>query len=154
MGISTATAVTRYDWTTCPTCGRGSPEKPQPCISPAGNIHQPHTARIRRYEEEMTMQARAALEPTVATYTRDLKKGDMIRLRNGWKARIEDNNRRGLTRICTVWGIETEMGSVYAHDIVSLIKVPGSVDEPEQVEQITHTESQLKLKKSIELAHL
>lgn len=49
--------------------------------------------------------------------TNDLKKGDMVMLRNGWKARIEDN-KKGNIRVATVYGTYTEMGSVYSHDIV------------------------------------
>ena len=57
----------------------------------------------------------------------DLKKGDFVMLRNGWKARIEDN-RKGTTRICTVWGFETEMGSVYAHDMVYKLAKPDDIN--------------------------
>lgn len=46
----------------------------------------------------------------------ELKKGDMVMLNNGWKARIEDN-KKGNIRLATVYGLYTEMGSVYAHDI-------------------------------------
>jgi hypothetical protein len=49
-------------------------------------------------------------------FTNDLRKGDMVMLRNGWRARIEDN-KKGNTRLATVYGTFTEMGSVYAHDI-------------------------------------
>jgi len=50
--------------------------------------------------------------------TNELKKGAQVLLRNGWKATIEDN-MRGNIRMCTVYGDYTEMGSVYAHDIVA-----------------------------------
>lgn len=53
-----------------------------------------------------------------AVKTNDLKKGTRIQLRSGWYATLEDN-RKGNTRMATVEGIFTEMGSVYAHDIVS-----------------------------------
>ncbi|MEK9748233.1 MAG: hypothetical protein VW443_04800 [Pseudomonadales bacterium] len=49
--------------------------------------------------------------------TNDLKKGARVILRNGWHARLEDN-RKGNTRVATVYGDYTEMGSVYSHDIV------------------------------------
>ena len=52
--------------------------------------------------------------------TNDLKKGTEIMLKNGWKARIEDN-LKGNTRLATVYGDFTEMGSVYAHDIAYAI---------------------------------
>lgn len=46
----------------------------------------------------------------------DLKKGSKVILRNGWNATVEDN-KKGSTRMCTVEGLCTEMGSVYATDI-------------------------------------
>lgn len=49
--------------------------------------------------------------------TNDLKKGTRIKLANGWFATIEDN-KKGNIRLATVEGLDTEMGSVYAHDIV------------------------------------
>jgi len=48
--------------------------------------------------------------------TNDLKKGDRIRLNNGWYATIEDN-KKGAVRMATVEGLYTEMGSIYAADI-------------------------------------
>jgi hypothetical protein len=48
--------------------------------------------------------------------TNDLKKGDRVQLRNGWLATIEDN-LKGNTRMATVEGSVTEIGSVYSHDI-------------------------------------
>jgi hypothetical protein len=50
-------------------------------------------------------------------FTNELKKGDRVKLRNGWDAKIEDN-LKGNTRLCTVYGDFTEMGSVYSHDIM------------------------------------
>jgi hypothetical protein len=50
--------------------------------------------------------------------SKDLRKGTMVTLRNGWAARIEDNNTRGHTRLATVYGTYTEMGSIYTTDIV------------------------------------
>lgn len=52
--------------------------------------------------------------------TNDLKKGDMVLMKNGWKARIEDN-RKGNIRFATVFGNYTEMGSIYAMDIKAKI---------------------------------
>lgn len=48
--------------------------------------------------------------------TNELKKGDVVRLRNGWYAVIADN-MKGNIRMATVYGHYTETGSVYAHDI-------------------------------------
>ncbi len=51
-------------------------------------------------------------------HTNDLKKGIAVRLRNGWYAEVADN-MKGNTRMCKVYGYETEIGSVYSHDIVA-----------------------------------
>jgi len=69
--------------------------------------------------------------------TNELIKGDMVELRNGWNARIEDNNKRGATRMATVFGLHTEMGSVYSHDIVKVERngVLVAIDHtPKQIE--------------------
>jgi hypothetical protein len=52
--------------------------------------------------------------------TNEIKKGTRFRLRNGREATMEDN-RKGNIRMATVEGVCTEMGSVYAHDIVSVL---------------------------------
>ena len=70
--------------------------------------------------------------------TNDLKKGARVKLRNGWMATVMDNGR-GNTRVCEVEGHYTEMGSVYAHDIVTCYLFDGSCVPVE------HTEKQLKL---------
>jgi hypothetical protein len=49
---------------------------------------------------------------------KDVKKGTKVILRNGWKATIEDNKTNSQTRVATVYGDYTEMGSVYSTDIV------------------------------------
>jgi len=49
--------------------------------------------------------------------TRDLKKGDWVKLRNGWCAQKADNVRNVATPMFTVYGFYTEIGSVYAWDI-------------------------------------
>lgn len=74
-------------------------------------------------------------------FTNDLKKGDRVKLRNGWYATVEDN-KKGNTRVCTVEGIYTEMGSVYSHDIVA------KIEDGEEF-AIEHTEAQQKLLASI-----
>ena len=51
--------------------------------------------------------------------TNEIKKGEMVMLQNGWKARIEDN-RKGNVRMATVYGMYTEMGSVYSSDITQV----------------------------------
>jgi hypothetical protein len=52
--------------------------------------------------------------------TNDIKKGTRFRLRNGWFATMADN-RKGNIRLAEVEGDFTETGSVYAHDIVSVL---------------------------------
>lgn len=52
--------------------------------------------------------------------TNELKKGARVQLRNGWYATIEDN-LKGNTRLATVEGYCTEMGSVYSFDIVKAL---------------------------------
>lgn len=74
--------------------------------------------------------------------TNEIKKGMRVVLRNGWEARIEDN-LKGNTRLATVYGYVTEMGSVYSHDIV---KVYTALNHVETVE---HTPAQLKLMKTV-----
>lgn len=75
--------------------------------------------------------------------TNDLKKGCMVVLRNGWDARIEDN-RKGRTRVCTVYGDYTEMGSVYSHDIMLW------VDENGFLHDVDHTREQNELREVVE----
>lgn len=71
--------------------------------------------------------------------TNDLKKGDMVLLLNGWKARIEDN-KKGNTRLATVYGFETEIGSIYSHDIAYKLNTDGTK------ELIEYTDAQKKLR--------
>ena len=71
--------------------------------------------------------------------TNELKKGDVVRLRNGWKAILQDN-RKGNTRLAEVYGDFTELGSVYSHDIVS------HLDPRSGWVKIEHTKSQDKLR--------
>lgn len=73
--------------------------------------------------------------------TNDLKRGSRVLLDNGWEADVMDN-MRGNTRLCRVYGIETEIGSVYSHDIIKA-KIG------DQWHDVTHTEDQKKLKEQI-----
>jgi hypothetical protein len=52
--------------------------------------------------------------------TNEIKKGMRFRLRSGWLATMQDN-RKGNIRLAEVEGDYTETGSVYAHDIVSVL---------------------------------
>jgi hypothetical protein len=72
--------------------------------------------------------------------TNDLKKGVRVQLRNGWQATMQDN-KKGNSRLATVYGFVTEMGSVYAHDIVSFQDVNG------EWLPVEHTDKQKQVKK-------
>lgn len=74
-------------------------------------------------------------------FTNDLKKGDIVTLRNGWKAEMMDN-LKGDTRLAKVFGDYTEIGSVYAHDIIYVHKDNMRI-------QIEHTDKQKKLFKKV-----
>jgi len=74
--------------------------------------------------------------------TNDLKKGMRVLLRNGWYATIMDN-KRGNSRLARVEGIVTEIGSVYAHDIVNVRKDGGFW------ESVEHTEKQLGVRQMV-----
>ena len=73
--------------------------------------------------------------------TKELRKGTMVTLRNGWEARLEDNNTKGHTRYATVFGIYEELGSIYTTDIVSATVKGLEV-------QVQHSPSQLKAAKA------
>ncbi len=77
--------------------------------------------------------------------TNELKRGDWVRLRNGWYAEVWDN-KKGNTRVCDVYGFAHEAGSVYSHDIVERLDGP----DGKVIAQIEHTPAQLKLKKQVE----
>lgn len=53
--------------------------------------------------------------------TNDIRKGMRFKLANGWFATMKDN-KRGNIRMAEVEGIHTEIGSVYAHDIIAVQK--------------------------------
>ncbi len=76
--------------------------------------------------------------------TNDLKKGDRVKLRNGWFATIEDN-KKGNTRVATVEGDFTEIGSVYSHDVMFYVSPQGVFTT------IEHTDAQKKLKDATNL---
>jgi hypothetical protein len=79
-------------------------------------------------------------------FTNELKKGARVQLRNGWFATIEDN-LKGNTRLATVEGYVTEMGSVYSHDIMAVL---ASVDGDYEVwDDVQHTPAQEKLRKRV-----
>ena len=73
--------------------------------------------------------------------TNDIKKGMRIRLANGWYGTMKDN-MKGNTRLAEVEGDYTEMGSVYAHDII-LVEQNGAWI------RVEHTDKQLELKQRV-----
>jgi len=75
----------------------------------------------------------------ITVTTNSLKKGTFIRLRNGWDAEIFDN-MKGNTRLAKVYGFETEIGSVYSHDIVAQLNGIGG----QVIARVEHTAAQLK----------
>lgn len=75
--------------------------------------------------------------------TNDIKKGMRVYLSQGWEGTMKDN-LKGNRRMVEVEGIYTEIGSVYAHDILGVL----DVDKGEWV-LIEHTPAQLKLKQQL-----
>lgn len=73
--------------------------------------------------------------------TNDIKKGVRIKLRNGWEADMADN-MKGNTRMAKVYGTYTEIGSVYAHDILSVL-IDGQWIRAE------HTPAQVRLRQTV-----
>jgi hypothetical protein len=74
--------------------------------------------------------------------TNDIKKGDRCKLRCGWYGTMKDN-AKGVTRTMEVEGDFTEIGSVYSHDIVQVIR-------GDEILTVEHTAKQLSLKKELE----
>lgn len=70
--------------------------------------------------------------------TNDIKSGARIQLRNGWYATMHDN-KKGNSRLAEVEGYYTEMGSVYAHDIMAVL-VNG------QWQTVEHTDKQKQVR--------
>ena len=76
--------------------------------------------------------------------TNELKKGTRIQLRNGWQATLQDN-KKGNVRFAEVEGFVTELGSVYAHDIIAAL-IDGTWWD------VNHTIAQFKLRDRV-LSH-
>ena len=78
--------------------------------------------------------------------TNELKKGMWVELACGWVAQVADN-KRGNIRMCDVYGLYHEMGSVYSHDIVAKLDTgPGGGT---RVAMIEYTPAQEKLRKQV-----
>jgi len=75
-----------------------------------------------------------------AMRTNDLKKGRSVRLYNGWEARLADNTK-GNTRRATVYGLHTETGSIYCHDIAEYLT------DDCRWQPVEHTPAQLECKR-------
>ena len=75
--------------------------------------------------------------------TNDIKQGMRILLSQGWEGTMKDN-LRGKIRMVEVEGIYTEIGSVYAHDIVGVLDVANA-----EWVKVEHTPAQLKLKQQL-----
>lgn len=54
--------------------------------------------------------------------TAEIERGDLVLLESGWLATAYDKHLRGSTPMCKVYGMETEIGSVYAHEIKAVRK--------------------------------
>jgi len=76
-----------------------------------------------------------------AIKTNEIKKGDRILQENGWFGTMKDN-KNGNIRMCEVEGLYTEIGSVYAHDIVAAQK-------DEVWRHIEYTDAQKKLRSTV-----
>jgi hypothetical protein len=72
--------------------------------------------------------------------TKDIKKGSRVQLRNGYTADTL-GSARGHTTMCKVYGIVTEMGSVYTTDI-EFVKVDGVF------QNVEYSEGQLKAQRA------
>jgi hypothetical protein len=76
--------------------------------------------------------------------TNDIKRGMRVRLRwSGWEGTMSDN-AKGNTRIVLVEGMYTELGSVYAHDIVA-------VQVEDKWVKVEHTDSQKRLMSKVKV---
>ena len=82
--------------------------------------------------------------------TNDIKKGMIVELDNGWFGEMFDN-MKGNTRMVKVYGLYTEIGSVYAHDIIAcygyctIDEASGKAKNGEWI-VTEHTQKQLDLK--------
>ena len=74
--------------------------------------------------------------------TNDIKKGMRIKMANGWYGTMMDN-MRGNTRMAEIEGFETEIGSVYSHDIECVI-----IDN--KTIMVEHSPAQLHFKQQID----
>lgn len=82
--------------------------------------------------------------------TKDLRKGMRVMLSAKasmyslprWQAVVADNCSKANTCFCEVFGLDTEFGSVYSHDVEAVL-IDG------KWEAIEHTPAQLELKEKV-----
>jgi len=92
--------------------------------------------------------------------TNDIKKGMVVKLKNGWFGVMADN-MRGNTRMVDVDGLYREIGSVYSHDIVKAWKtnvdlgsdimeaISATQEASYKWEWVEYTKGQLRLKAQV-----
>ena len=83
--------------------------------------------------------------------TNEIKKEMIVELNNGWFGEMFDN-MRGNSRMVKVYGLYTEIGGVYSHDIIACYGYCTIEEAKEKAKNgdwttIEHTESQNKLRK-------
>jgi hypothetical protein len=76
----------------------------------------------------------------------DVKKGMQVQLRNGWMAELLDS-KKGNIRMAKVYGDYTEVGSIYAKDIL-LVRVTRQ-DGTTDWEPVTLSPDQVKAAQNI-----
>ena len=76
--------------------------------------------------------------------TNELKSGTVVKLANGWLAKLMDN-KKGNIRLAEVDGFVREMGSVYSHDIVAHLDPESGGFAP-----VDHTPAQVRLRRMVE----
>jgi len=127
----------------------------------SGRLRIPRKAfvEVKRYSQVIQRRDRETGEWRVVmdmsklpkVKTNDIKKGEWVVLRNGWAAQMADN-RKGNTRMATVYGYFTEMGSVYSHDILAVLD--SETVDPEAgvgvpIKVVEHTKAQEKLRSQV-----
>jgi hypothetical protein len=76
-----------------------------------------------------------------------IRKDDRVQLQNGWFATVLDNKVNAQVRMCRVEGLCTEMGSVYASDIVLVRTLYDKANDIEEWDTVIHSASQIKAAK-------
>lgn len=74
--------------------------------------------------------------------TNEIKKGERVKQRNGWEAKMLDN-MRGNIRVAEVYGDFTESGSIYMHDVTHVLRDGKWLP-------VTHTPKQLEMRELLD----